>query len=98
MPITIWFSSEPALENGPPASARSLSRVIPRGLSFGKKERKMGLGGSVTSEMIFRNVRVPKENLLLREGEGWTILSRHANLMRVWGAASHGLGNRRRSL
>jgi alkylation response protein AidB-like acyl-CoA dehydrogenase len=69
--------------------------IIPRdteGLSFGKKERKMGLGGSVTSEMIFRDVRVPRNNLLLSEGKGWTILSRHANLMRVWGAASMALG------
>ena len=69
--------------------------IVPRetpGLSFGKKERKMGLGGSVTSEMIFQNARVPKENLLLQPGEGWTILSHHANIMRVWGAASMSLG------
>ena len=69
--------------------------IIPRdtqGLSFGKKERKMGLGGSVTAEMILKDVRVPKDNLLLSEGEGWTILSRHANPMRVWGAASMALG------
>ena len=69
--------------------------IVPRdtpGLSFGKKERKMGLGGSVTSEMFFLNARVPKENLLLREGEGWKVLSRHANVMRVWGAASLALG------
>jgi alkylation response protein AidB-like acyl-CoA dehydrogenase len=69
--------------------------IVPRntpGLSFGKKERKMGLGGSVTSEMIFQNARVPKENLLLTEGEGWKILSHHANIMRVWGAASLALG------
>jgi alkylation response protein AidB-like acyl-CoA dehydrogenase len=69
--------------------------IVPRdtpGLTFGKKEKKMGLGGSVTSEMIFQNARVPKENLLLREGEGWKILSRSANTMRVWGAASLALG------
>jgi alkylation response protein AidB-like acyl-CoA dehydrogenase len=69
--------------------------IVPRetpGLSFGKKERKMGLGGSVTSEMFFQNALVPKENLLLREGDGWKILSRHANVMRVWGAASMALG------
>ncbi len=69
--------------------------IVPRdapGLSFGKKERKMGLGGSVTSEMFFQNARVPRENLLLREGEGWKVLSRHANVMRVWGAASLALG------
>ena len=69
--------------------------IVPRetpGLSFGKKERKMGLGGSVTSEMFFQNARIPRENLLLREGEGWKVLSRHANVMRVWGAASLALG------
>lgn len=69
--------------------------IVPRdtpGLSFGKKERKMGLGGSVTSEMFFLNARVPKENLLLGEGDGWKVLSRHANVMRVWGAASLALG------
>jgi alkylation response protein AidB-like acyl-CoA dehydrogenase len=69
--------------------------IVPRetpGLSFGKKERKMGLGGSVTSEMFFQNALVPKENLLLHEGEGWKILSHHANVMRVWGAASMALG------
>jgi alkylation response protein AidB-like acyl-CoA dehydrogenase len=69
--------------------------IIPRntpGLSFGKSERKMGLRGSVTTEMIFKDVRVPPNNLLLSEGEGWTILSRHSNPMRVWGAASMALG------
>lgn len=69
--------------------------IVPRetpGLSFGKKEKKMGLGGSVTSEMIFNQARVPGENLLLQEGEGWSILSHHANIMRVWGAASMSLG------
>jgi alkylation response protein AidB-like acyl-CoA dehydrogenase len=69
--------------------------IVPRetpGLSFGKKERKMGLGGSVTSEMIFQNARVPRENLLLKAGEGWRVLSRHSNVMRVWGAASLALG------
>ncbi len=69
--------------------------VVPRetpGLSFGKQERKMGLGGSVTSEMFFQNAQVPQENLLRQEGEGWSILTRHANVMRVWGAASMSLG------
>jgi alkylation response protein AidB-like acyl-CoA dehydrogenase len=69
--------------------------IVPRdtpGLSFGKKERKMGLGGSVTSEMIFQQARVSRGNLLLKEGEGWGILSHHANIMRVWGAASMALG------
>lgn len=84
------------LRTGPGKRTGGISAlIVPRdapGLSFGKKEKKMGLGGSVTSEMFFQNARVPKENLLLKEGEGWMVLSRHANIMRVWGAASLALG------
>ncbi len=43
------------------------------GFSFGKKERKMGLRSSSTVELIFENCRVPKENLLGKEGEGFKI-------------------------
>ncbi len=43
------------------------------GFSFGKKERKMGLRSSPTLELIFDNCRVPKENLLGKEGEGFKI-------------------------
>ncbi len=43
------------------------------GFSFGKKERKMGLRSSPTVELIFDNCRVPKENMLGQEGEGFKI-------------------------
>jgi butyryl-CoA dehydrogenase len=43
------------------------------GFSFGKKERKMGLRSSPTLELVFENCRVPKENLLGQEGEGFKI-------------------------
>jgi acyl-CoA dehydrogenase len=43
------------------------------GLSFGKKERKMGLRSSPTLEVIFEDCRVPQENLLGKEGEGLKI-------------------------
>jgi alkylation response protein AidB-like acyl-CoA dehydrogenase len=43
------------------------------GFSFGKKEDKMGIRGSVTRELIFDNCRVPKENLIGREGKGFII-------------------------
>ncbi len=43
------------------------------GFSCGKKERKMGLRSSPTLELIFDNCRVPKENLLGSEGEGFKI-------------------------
>jgi butyryl-CoA dehydrogenase len=34
------------------------------GFSVGKKEKKLGIRGSSTSELIFENCRVPKANLL----------------------------------
>ncbi|MBC8416267.1 MAG: acyl-CoA dehydrogenase family protein [Candidatus Cloacimonetes bacterium] len=43
------------------------------GFSFGKKEDKMGIRGSITRELIFDNCRVPKENLVGREGNGFMI-------------------------
>lgn len=43
------------------------------GFSFGKKEKKLGIRSSATYELIFDNCRVPKENLLGKEGEGFKI-------------------------
>jgi alkylation response protein AidB-like acyl-CoA dehydrogenase len=43
------------------------------GFSFGKKENKMGIRSSVTRELIFEDCRIPKENLLAREGMGFSI-------------------------
>ncbi|HOQ08505.1 MAG TPA: acyl-CoA dehydrogenase [Syntrophomonadaceae bacterium] len=43
------------------------------GFSFGKKEKKMGIRSSATYELVFDNCRVPKENLLGKEGEGFKI-------------------------
>lgn len=43
------------------------------GLRMGKKERKMGIRASHTGEVILEEVRVPKENLLGNEGQGFRI-------------------------
>lgn len=43
------------------------------GLSIGKHENKMGIRGSVTCELIIENLRIPKYNLLGKEGEGFKI-------------------------
>lgn len=42
-----------------------------KGFSVGKKENKMGLRGSDTATLIFEDMRLPKENLLGKEGEGF---------------------------
>jgi alkylation response protein AidB-like acyl-CoA dehydrogenase len=49
--------------------------IVPKdtpGLLMGKKENKMGWRGSDTREIIFQNARVPGENLLGKEGEGFS--------------------------
>ncbi len=57
--------------------ARGISAFIVEkdtpGFTFGKKEKKMGLRASPTLELIFDNCRIPKENLLGKEGEGFKI-------------------------
>lgn len=51
-------------------SAIVVERGMP-GFSAGKKENKLGMRASETTEMIFDNCRVPKENLLGNVGEGF---------------------------
>lgn len=51
-------------------SAIVVERGTP-GFTAGKKENKLGMRASETTEMIFDNCRVPKENLLGNEGEGF---------------------------
>ncbi len=44
-----------------------------KGLSFGKKEKKLGIRASATREVIFTDCEVPAENLISREGMGFII-------------------------
>ncbi len=84
------------VRTGPGPRAAGISAlIIPRdaeGLSFGPPEKKMGLHGSITTQMYLDQVRVPVKNRLWGEGEGWRVLTEVANPMRVWGAASMALG------
>src|SRR5699024_1443650 len=43
------------------------------GVNYGKKGKKLGIRSSPTTELIFENCRVPKENMLGKEGEGFKI-------------------------
>lgn len=61
------------------------------GFSIGKKEEKMGLNGSQTTELIFDNARVPKENLLGKEGEGFKVAMALLDGGRI-GIGAQGLG------
>ncbi|RNB74488.1 acyl-CoA dehydrogenase [Brevibacillus panacihumi] len=61
------------------------------GLIVGKKEKKMGLHGSNTTELIFDNAIVPAANLLGQEGEGFTIAMANLDKGRI-GIAAQALG------
>jgi alkylation response protein AidB-like acyl-CoA dehydrogenase len=65
------------------------------GLSTGKEEDKMGIRLSNTAEVIFEDVRVPKENLLGAEGEGFKIAMETLDQARAWmGVVSVGIAQR----
>jgi acyl-CoA dehydrogenase len=61
------------------------------GFIIGKKEKKMGLHGSNTCELIFDQAEVPAENLLGEEGEGFKIAMGNLDVGRI-GIATQALG------
>ncbi|EHO82941.1 acyl-CoA dehydrogenase family protein [Fusobacterium ulcerans] len=61
------------------------------GFTFGDHYDKMGIRSSSTAELIFNNVKVPKENLLGKEGEGFKIAMFTLDGGRI-GIASQALG------
>ncbi|WNC14569.1 acyl-CoA dehydrogenase [Brevibacillus brevis] len=71
-------------------SAFIVERDTP-GFIVGKKEKKMGLNGSYTTELVFDNARVPAANLLGKEGEGFTIAMANLDTGRI-GIAAQALG------
>ncbi|MBN1892217.1 MAG: acyl-CoA dehydrogenase family protein [Clostridiales bacterium] len=61
------------------------------GFTFGKKENKMGIRASCTRELVFDNCRVPKENLLSKEGAGFIVAMKTLDRTRP-GVAAQALG------
>ena len=61
------------------------------GFSCGKHEKKMGIRGSSTCDLIFEDCIVPKENLLGKEGEGFKIAMKTLDGGRI-GIAAQALG------
>ena len=61
------------------------------GFEFGKKEDKLGIRASVTRELLFNNCRVPKENVLGREGLGFIVAMKTFDCSRP-GVAAQALG------
>ena len=61
------------------------------GFSIGKHEKKMGIRGSSTCDLIFEDCIVPKENLLGKEGKGFKIAMQTLDGGRI-GIAAQALG------
>ena len=62
-----------------------------KGFSIGKHEKKMGIRGSSTCDLIFEDCIVPKENLLGQEGKGFKIAMQTLDGGRI-GIAAQALG------
>ncbi|MBN2619525.1 acyl-CoA dehydrogenase family protein [candidate division WOR-3 bacterium] len=75
--------------------ARGISAFIVEkdfpGLSYGKEENKLGIRASTTTELVFEDCKVPKENLMGKEGFGFIYTMRNFDRARP-GVGAIGLG------
>ena len=72
------------------ASAFIVEKGTP-GFEAGKKENKLGIRASATRELVFQDCRIPRENLLGKEGRGFMIAMRTLDLSRP-GVAAQAVG------
>jgi len=72
------------------ASAFVVEKGTP-GFTFGKKENKMGIRASITTELVFDNCRIPKDNLIGKEGMGFIVAMKTLDSSRT-GVGAQGLG------
>ncbi len=70
--VTVVFAATDKSKGAKGMSAFILEKGM-EGFTYGKKEVKMGIRASVQRELVFQNVKVPAENLLGKEGEGFKI-------------------------
>jgi butyryl-CoA dehydrogenase len=61
------------------------------GFSFGKKENKMGIRASVTRELVFENCRIPKDNIIGKQGMGFIVSMKTLDNSRT-GVGAQGVG------
>lgn len=73
------------------ASAFIVEKGTP-GFTFGKKEDKFGIRASSTRELVFTDCKIPKENLLAKEGMGFIVITMKTFDMSRPGVAAQALG------
>ncbi len=78
-------------EKGPRGMTAFIVEKGTSGFDFGKKEKKMGIRASATTELIFKDCKVPVENLLDKEGKGFLVAMRTLDKTRP-GVAAQAVG------
>ncbi len=76
---------------GPRGASAFVAEKGTPGFSFGKKENKMGIRASATTELIFDNCRIPKDNLIGKEGMGFVVAMKTLDNSRT-GVGAQGVG------
>jgi butyryl-CoA dehydrogenase len=71
-------------------SAFIVPATIP-GIKAGEQVRKMGTRAALTAEVVLKDCRIPRDNLLGREGQGWAIATMSLDGCRI-GLAAQALG------
>ena len=93
--VYVVFAVTGMIEKKPGRFIKEISAFIVEkgtpGFSFGTKEKKMGIRGSSTYELIFTDCRIPKENLLGKQGQGFKIAMHTLDGGRI-GIAAQALG------
>lgn len=88
--VYIVFASTDATQGSRGISAFIVDKDTP-GLIIGKDEHKMGLRGSRTVQLTFEDMKVPVENLIGQEGDGFKIALANLDVGRI-GIAAQALG------
>ncbi|WP_019243241.1 MULTISPECIES: acyl-CoA dehydrogenase [Bacillus] len=88
--VNIVFASTDLEKGAKGISAFIVDKDTP-GFIVGKDEHKMGLSGSRTVQIMFEDMKVPKENLLGEEGDGFKIAMSNLDAGRI-GIAAQSLG------
>jgi len=76
---------------GPRGASAFIVEKGAKGFTFGKKENKMGIRASSTTELIFNNCRIPRENLIAKEGMGFIVAMKTLDSSRT-GVGAQGVG------
>ena len=76
---------------GPRGASAFIVEKGTKGMDFGAKEKKLGIRASATREVIFTDCKIPKENLISKEGMGFIVAMKTFDNSRP-GVAAQALG------